>query len=189
MCDPDENCNATIDAQIVADPNDPAQMTTAVAFRNGAINYWQDYRMIGPNGESVTFQLNVSIVAPGQAVEGVDTLTVFSGAGTTNVSMTLTPGRESPPDTGAIYTNDVTNNPSGMAGIAPHEMGHLMGLRDQYVPGQPVPFDSSPTADLMRHAQPTNTPLTLQWIFNPLNGNSVIYRQYGPPRRCMTGPC
>ncbi len=188
-CDADKQCTATVEAQIEADPNDPAQMAAAVDFRNGAVNYWQGYQGPGPNGENITVQLNMSIVAPGQTADGVDTLTVVPGSGTTNVQMSLLIGSESTPDTGTIFTNDATNNPSGMAGIAPHEVGHLMGLRDMYVRGQAVPLNASPSADLMRHAQPTNSPLTLRWVMSPANGNSVVQRQMGPPLRCMTGPC
>ena len=189
VCDPDNNCTATVEAQIVADLNDPAQMAAARDFRNGAINYWQGLQSMGQNGETVTFQLNISIVGQADAVEGVDTIHVLNGSGIANVNMSLSIGGESTPDMGTIFTQDMTNNPSGMAGVAAHEAGHLMGLRDLYLPGQSVPYDGSAGADLMRHAQPTNGVRTAWWVLSPVNGNSVIYRQMGPPRRCLTGPC
>jgi RHS repeat-associated protein len=187
VCDQQNNCSATIEAQIVADPNDSVAMRTATDFRNGAINYWQERNMAGPNGEQIAVHLNVSIVAPGKAIDGVDTLNVVSGPGRTNVQMSLfRGGGESPPDTGSIYTEDTTNNPSGMNGIGAHEVGHLMGLPDMYARGESVPFNVSPTAELMRHAQPTNTPFVGSFLLSPANGNVVVMRL---PRMCFWGPC
>lgn len=95
---------------------------------------------------------------------------MVNGSGTSNVQMTLLGGGgQSPPDTGTIFTQDTTNNPSGMAGIAAHETGHLMGLRDLYVRGQAVPLNANATADAT--AQPTNSPLTASWVLRPQNGN------------------
>jgi YD repeat-containing protein len=176
VCDVDNNCTATVEAQIIADPNDPQQMETAIAFRNGAVNYWQGTQVTGPDGENVTIQMNVTIVAPGEAVAAVDTLNVVNGSGVSNVQMTLLRGALSPPDGGTIFTQDSTGNPSGMAGISAHEGGHLLGMPDMYVPGQAVPLNTSPTVDVMRHAQPTNSPLLGGWILRPQNGNTIVIR-------------
>lgn len=191
VCDPDKQCTATVEVQIVADPADDAQMAAATEFRNGAINYWQGRQESGTDGENITFQVNISIVAAGQALEGVDTLTVVSERGRSNVQMSLSfGGGESAFDTGTIFTNDSTSNPSGMAGIAAHETGHLFGLRDMYAQGEAVPsWNASPTENIMRFAQPTNGVPTAHWVLHRSNGNSLVYRQQGPPRRCMAGPC
>lgn len=192
VCDADNNCTATVEAQIVADPHNQAQMTAARDFSNGAINYWQGRQEKGRNGENITFQVNITIVAPGQTVAGVDTLSVVSGAGRSNVQMTLlTGGRnaESAPDTGTIFTTDSTNNPSGMAGVSAHETGHLFGLKDIYPPAGVAAWNANGTESIMMYAQPTNAVLTGWWVLHPANGNSVVHRQQGPPRRCMTGPC
>jgi RHS repeat-associated protein len=189
ICDAQNKCSATVEAQIVANPNDPGQMAAARDFRNGALNYWQGTTINGPNGEVATVQMNISIIAPGQEVPGVDTLNVVTGGGTSNVQMTLIRGgqTESQPDTGTIYTRDTTNNPSGMAGIAAHEGGHLMGLPDLYAKGEAVPLNTSPTVDVMRHAQPTNSPLVGSWIFSPMNGDTIVIHL--PPPCVLTGGC
>ncbi|MEO8380734.1 MAG: RHS repeat-associated core domain-containing protein [Acidobacteriota bacterium] len=192
MCDPENNCTASVEAQIVADPNSQGQMAAARDFANGAINYWQGRQEVGRNGENITFQVNISIVAPGQTVDGVDTLTVVTGAGRSNVQMTLLTGGgngESASDTGTIFTIDNTNNPAGMFGVAPHETGHLFGLRDLYSPAGVGSWNTSPTESIMMYGQPTNAVSTGWWVLHPANGNSVVRRQQGPPRHCMTGPC
>ena len=177
-CDPQNNCVAAVTAQIVADPADPAQVQTAQAFKQGAEQYWNN--MVWEDGpvNKLTFNVQMTIVAPGQATSSVDTLTVINGAGTAqvdqNAGITATGTLINTPDTGRIYTTDATHNPSGMNGVAPHEVGHLMGLPDQYGPGQRVPYNPSPAADLMRHAQPTNRPLGISFLFDPANYNVRI---------------
>lgn len=183
-CDPDQNCLVAVEAQIVADPNDSRQMQAAVDFKQSAERYWANQAVTAPTGEKLKFSVNFTIVAPSQQQPGMDTLTVASAAGRSNVQMALTPGSQtaSPPDRGTIFTSSTSNNPSGMRGIAPHETGHLMGLRDRYRSGERVPLNSSPAGDIMRYAQPTNRPHSAHFVLDRQNGNTVIVQLPGPPR-------
>jgi hypothetical protein len=78
------------------------------------------------------------------------------------------------PDTGSLYTQDTTGNPSGMAGIGPHEVGHLMGLRDLYPSGGVPAFVDGPKHSIMEMAQPHNDAGYGSWVLSPANGNTVV---------------
>ncbi|HYR29899.1 MAG TPA: RHS repeat-associated core domain-containing protein [Thermoanaerobaculia bacterium] len=180
VCESNNVCVATVSAQIIADPNDPEQMKAATDFKDAATQYWESQQITGPNGETVTVDIDLTIVAPACAVEGVDTLTVVSGYGRAEVTMTGTTDEgQAIPDFGAIYTRDSTGNRSGMQGIAPHEVGHLLGLRDLYAKDEVVPYDPNPSADLMRHAQPTNKPHSAFMILHCTNFNVI---RTAPPK-------
>jgi len=173
---------ANVTVQVVADPNDAAQMATANTYKQETENYWNGRTESGKNNETISFNFAITIVAPGQQKANTDTLTVVNGTGRSNVQMTL--GPTSIPDTGTLYTNDNTGNPSGMAGIGPHESGHLLGLRDMYSPGETVGYNATPTVDIMRYAQPTNGVQTAFMMLSPANLNKTI--QYRP---CPHQPC
>jgi hypothetical protein len=130
----------------------------------------------GQNGENIRFAVNFAIVAPAQAQAGMDTLTVVTGAGRSKVDMTLDPHPTGSltPDGGAIYTQDSTGNPSGSKGIAPHETGHLFGLRDLYPPTGVAAFSSGPQFSIMETAQPDNNADYGWWVLSPNNWNTVV---------------
>lgn len=73
-----------------------------------------------------------------------------------------------------------------MAGIGPHESGHLLGIRDLYYPGEVVGYNPAPTVDIMRYAQPTNGALTAFMVLSPANLNKTIH--YRAPA-CRHLPC
>jgi RHS repeat-associated protein len=168
------NCTATVMAQIVVHTR--AERATAQQFANNARSYWNNQTARGPNGEVIKFNVQLNVVNPNQQVAGRDTLSVVSGAGRTQVQMTLDFGtnRTLRPDTGNIYTRDTTGNPSGMSGIAPHETGHLMGLRDLYPPAGVPAFVDGPQHSIMEMAQPHNNADYGWWVLSPYNGNATV---------------
>ena len=179
-CDANNNCVAKVRADIVRDPNDPDQVATANSFQQGAEKYWNNQTATGPNGEKITFDVQFTQVDPGNANATTDTLTVVTGSGISHVDMKMS-RRGQIPDTGTIFTQDATNNPSGMAGISAHETGHLLGLRDLYVPGQSVPNVPGAQGDIMRNAQPGNSARTAGQVANPnQNLNVVLIRPKTP---------
>jgi hypothetical protein len=71
------------------------------------------------------------------------------------------------PDTGTIDTRDSTGNRSGMSGIAPHETGHLFGLKDLYGPSGVPQFIAGPQDSIMEMAQPNNSADYGSWFLHP----------------------
>jgi RHS repeat-associated protein len=183
-CDPNRSCVASVDAQIVVDNLvEPALWDTAAAFRQGAQDYWNS-QTVTSGGDTLTFNVSMTIAVRGSERSDVDTLTVVDGRGRSAVDQHLVgygTNSPSPHDSGSIYTIDSTNNPGGMRAIGAHEAGHLMGMRDTYnEKAGPVPLNTSSAVDIMYYAQFTNSPLTAYMVLRP-NGNSVITRQVGPP--------
>ncbi|HPR65412.1 MAG TPA: RHS repeat-associated core domain-containing protein [Thermoanaerobaculia bacterium] len=157
-----QNCVASVNADIVRDPNDQSQVQTAQEFKQASESYWNQQTVTTPTGQTLTFDVKINIVSPGSENPNTDTLTVIAGPGRSEVKM-----KAHGPDTGKIYTVDTTNNQSGMRGISPHETGHLMGLRDMYAKGEVVPHNPTPQGDIMRHAQPGNSPITSFMVLRP----------------------
>ena len=124
-CDAKQNCTVTVQAQIALDMKDKKQVAAANAFASGATTYWNRQQVKGPHGQNLTFNVQFAMVQNGTQKTGMDTLNVVTGAGRSKVDMTLDIGLPGPltPDKGMIYTQDTTNSPSGMAGIAAHETG------------------------------------------------------------------
>ncbi|MCP3995349.1 MAG: hypothetical protein GY722_09825, partial [bacterium] len=176
-CDSESRCNVQVAAQIVVQAGDDVQQAAAEAFRDAAVAYWGGQSIVAPTGETLTFSLDISIVNQGAEAEGLDTLVVQTGAGRSSVDMTLDFGGGAlASDTGTVFTEDATGNPSGMSGVAAHEAGHLMGLKDLYVKGGTVPYNPSPEGDVMRYAQPTNGANSAWWVLHQLNGNTKVHR-------------
>lgn len=179
-CDADNNCIVRVRAQIALDKSDLKQVVAALLFKSGARNYWNNQSVSGPNGETITFDVDFNLVEHRNADPLLDTLVVFSGSGKSKVDMSLNiGGQESPPDFGEIYTDDPNNRTStgGMPGIGAHETGHLMGMRDLYEPGEVVPYNPSPDASIMRYSQLTNSAAYASWVLTRYNGNTVVNRQ------------
>jgi hypothetical protein len=102
----------------------------------------------GPNGEKITFDVKFDIVTPQTQQAGLDTLTVKSGQGNSNVHINYN-GQH---DTGTIFTLD-----KELRGTAPHETGHLMGLLDAYKKNKKEGLDiTGPAGDIMRYGHADN---------------------------------
>lgn len=175
-CDTRQNCTVSVQAQIALDLHDKQQVAAANSFAAGATAYWNKQQAKGPHGENLTFNVQFTIVQKGTEKAGMDTLNVVSGAGRSKVDMSLDIGIFGPltPDRGTIYTQDTTNNPTGMAGVSAHETGHLMGLRDLY-PASGVPqFIGGPQHSIMEMAQPDNSADYAWWVLYHGNGNTIF---------------
>lgn len=122
------------------------------------------------------FDVSLSLVGAGNESPGLDTLTVVSGPGVARVLQTLSPGGSNPPDVGTIYTVDASGNPSGLWGVAPHEVGHLMGLAEMPKESwfETVPYSPGPQYDIMQSADPTNLPHTAFRVASPSNWNVLV---------------
>jgi RHS repeat-associated protein len=176
-CNQKNNCTVRAEIQIVRAANDPLARATARAFKQNAEKYWNRQHLTGPNGESVRFRVKVREVNAGQAAANKDKMIVVNGTGVAkvNMNMALVPGAANPPDAGLLFTTDATGNPSGHAGVDPHETGHFFGLRDHGP--RPLPNWGAGTAaeNIMEYAQPANSPLTaVQELFSPANTNVSI---------------
>lgn len=119
-----------------------------------------------------TFDVKMSIVESGSEDPSKDSLSVVTGRGVAHVTQNWGP------DSGEIFTEDATNNPSGFAGIAPHETGHLMGLRDLYNSiTKTVPYSPGPSFDIMYGVQPGNSANSANFIFSRGNFNVLLLGQ------------
>lgn len=174
-CDDSSNvCTVKVRSQIIRDPKSEDQVAAANDFQRSSENYWNSRTAMGPNGETIKFDVKFKQVNPGAEDKTKDALTVVEGAGRSNVIMTLNANDPAArPDRGTIYTQDSTNNPSGMEGVAPHETGHLIGLRDMYYNGEVVPYVPGANGNIMRYAQPGNSAGTAFTALKP-NGNNVV---------------
>ncbi|MEM7052795.1 MAG: RHS repeat-associated core domain-containing protein, partial [Acidobacteriota bacterium] len=176
----EQECTVQVRAQILVDTSDLQQVSAAVQFKHGAQNYWNNQSVTGSSGEAISFDVQFDIVSADQAEQGVDTLTVVPGVGRARVNMTLNlSGGESGPDTGTIFTIDNASPTStgGLPAAGAHETGHLMGLRDLYHAGERVPWDPSPSVDIMRGGQITNGARSAAFVLSGANGNSVVTRE------------
>ena len=165
-------CVAAVDAQIIVQPGSVAQRAAASEFKAATEGYWGAQSIVTRSGKMTTFDVKMSIVESGSEDPSKDSLSVVTGRGVAHVTQNWGP------DSGEIFTEDATNNPSGFAGIAPHETGHLMGLRDLYNSiTKTVPYSPGPSFDIMYGVQPGNSANSANFIFSRGNFNVLLLGQ------------
>jgi len=169
-------CTATVEGQIVYDPNLSDQAQAAQTFKLAAETYWNSQVSRTGSGKTLLFDVSLSLVELGSEVAGVDTLTVVSGPGVAKVNQTRAADGSNSPDTGTIYTVDASGNPSGLWGVAPHEVGHLMGLAELPTEAwfEAVPYSPGPQYDIMHAADPSNLPHSAFRVASPSNWNVLV---------------
>jgi hypothetical protein len=170
-------CVVAVRAQIIANSNDLEQVSTAWSFKVHAEAYWNKLSVTTHKGIAITFDVQLNVVEANDARPNTDTLTVVQGAGRSHVNRIMRRGA-SLPDSGELFTQDNSGNPSGWSGIAPHEVGHLMGLPDLYVPGVAHPVQTGSDFDIMESAQPDNSAPSAQFAISPANLNSHVINPF-----------